>query len=50
VRTLAFKWQRIMYVCWRDRLLYDDSAYRKSLQRRSSPLAQKLQDQLAKAA
>jgi hypothetical protein len=50
VRTLAFKWQRIMYVCWRDRLPYDETAYLHSLKRRGSPLASKLELTLAKAA
>lgn len=50
VRALAFKWQRIMYVCWRDRLPYDETAYLNSLKRRGSPLAHKLELHLAKAA
>ena len=50
VRALAFKWQRIMYVCWRDRVAYDETTYRNSLKRRGSPLASKLQLTLAKAA
>ena len=50
VRALAFKWQRIMFVCWRDRVAYDDTTYLQSLQRRRSPLAHKLQLTLAKAA
>jgi transposase len=43
VRALAFKWQRIMYVCWRDRLPYDETTYLNTLKRRGSPLAHKLQ-------
>jgi hypothetical protein len=50
VRALAFKWQRIMFVCWRDRLPYDETTYLNSLKRRASPLAHKLQLQLPKAA
>ena len=50
VRALAFKWQRIMYVCWRDRIAYDETAYLSSLQRRGSPLAHKLELHFAKAA
>jgi transposase len=50
VRALAFKWQRIMFVCWRDRVSYDETAYLNSLKRRGSPLAHKLELQLPKAA
>lgn len=50
VRALAFKWQRIMYVCWRDHVVYDETAYLNSLKRRGSPLAHKLELHLAKAA
>jgi hypothetical protein len=25
VRTVAFKWQRMMFVCWRDRAAYDET-------------------------
>lgn len=50
VRALAFKWQRIMFVCWRDRVAYDETTYLNSLKRRGSPLASKLELTLAKAA
>jgi transposase len=50
VRALAFKWQRIMFVCWRDRVAYDETTYLNSLKRRGSPLAHKLELTLAKAA
>jgi transposase len=40
LRSLAFKWIRIMYRCWRDRVPYDESSYLTSLQRRGSYLAQ----------
>jgi transposase len=50
VRALAFKWQRIMFVCWRDRVPYDQTTYLNSLKRRGSPLASKLELTLAKAA
>src|SRR2546428_4630423 len=50
LRALAFKWQRIMFVCWRDRLPYDETTYLKSLTRRGSPLARKLNQELPKAA
>jgi transposase len=50
IRALAFKWQRIMFVCWRDRVPYDETIYLQSLQRRGSHLACKLDQQLPKAA
>ena len=50
VRSLAFKWQRIMFVCWRDRAPYDEATYLAALKRRGSPLAIKLQEPLPKAA
>jgi transposase len=50
VRALAFKWQRIMFVCWRDRVAYNETTYLHSLKRRASPLAHKLQLHLSKAA
>ena len=50
VRALAFKWQRIMFVCWRDRVAYDENTYLQSLTRRGSPLARKLELQPAQAA
>jgi transposase len=50
IRALAFKWQRIMFVCWRDRVLYDETIYLQSLTRRGSHLASKLNQQLPKAA
>src|SRR5450432_1195577 len=50
VRALAFKWQRIMFVCWRDRVPYDETTYLNTLKRRGSPLASKLELHLAQAA
>ncbi len=50
VRSLAFKWQRIMFVCWRERVPYDEAAYLAALTRRGSPLAAKLQETLKEAA
>lgn len=38
LRSLAFKWIRILYRCWQTRTPYDESTYLKSLQRRGSPL------------
>jgi transposase len=39
VRSLAFKWIRIPYRCWKSRTLYDETRYQRALQRRGSPLA-----------
>ena len=38
VRSLAYKWIRILYRCWKDRAPYDEQVYLKSLQRHHSPL------------
>lgn len=38
VRTLAFKWLRIIYVCWRDHVPYNDERYMESLKANNSPL------------
>jgi transposase len=39
LRTLAFKWIRIMYRCWSSRMPYDETSYLISLQQRGSYLA-----------
>src|SRR5499425_2854457 len=39
VRALAYKWIRILFRCWKDRRLYDDSRYEKSLIKRGASLA-----------
>lgn len=38
VRSLAYKWVRILYRCWQTRTPYDEGAYLLALQRRGSPL------------
>lgn len=38
IRSLAFKWQRILYRCWKDRTPYDEERYLTSLKVRHSPL------------
>ena len=38
IRSLAFKWIRIMYCCWQNRTAYDEIKYIQSLKRTSSPL------------
>jgi transposase len=42
LRSLAFKWIRIIYRCWKDRVLYDEQAYEATLARRGSPIALEL--------
>jgi transposase len=39
VRALAFKWIRVVFRCWKDRVAYDESKYLATLARRGSPLA-----------
>ena len=39
VRALAFKWIRIVFRCWKDRVAYDEVKYLVALDRRGSPLA-----------
>ena len=38
VRALAFKWIRIVFRCWKDRVVYDENKYLAPLARRGSPL------------
>jgi len=38
LRSLAFKWQRIMYHCWQTRTLYDEAYHLQQLRLRHSPL------------
>ena len=38
IRALAFKWIRIMYVCWKQSIPYDEVKYIQALQRSKSPL------------
>ena len=42
VRALAFKWQRILFRCWKDGKPYDEQTYVEALRRRGSPLYQKI--------
>jgi len=39
VRTLAFKWIRIVHRCWQDGVPYDNARYVESLRRHGSPIA-----------
>jgi len=40
LRSLAFKWLRILWRCWQDRTPYSEEAYLKQLAKRSSPIIQ----------
>jgi transposase len=42
LRSLAFKWIRILYRCWEDRVPYDESKYLEALRRNGSPLLKQL--------
>lgn len=48
VRSVAFKWIRILFRCWQDRTLYDKDRYIEALERRGSHLVDRLE--LAQAA
>ena len=38
LRSLAYKWQRIIYRCWQNHEEYDESRYLEALEKSSSPL------------
>jgi transposase len=38
IRSLAFKWIRIVFKCWKDRTTYDESKYLQALKKRNAPL------------
>ncbi len=42
LRSLAFKWLRILWRCWHDRVPYDETRYLAALRRQHSPLAARL--------
>ena len=42
LRALAFKWIRILWRCWQDRVPYDDARYLASLRQQKSPLCTRL--------
>lgn len=39
IRTLAYRWIRVLFACWKNRTLYDESRYLLQLALRGSPLA-----------
>jgi len=47
VRSLAFKWIRILFRCWHTRTPYDEGRYIESLRRRGSPLVALIDQRLA---
>jgi transposase len=38
IRSLAFKWIRILFRCWKDGVQYDENTYLKMLRKKGSPL------------
>jgi transposase len=42
IRALAFRWIRILYVCWKTRTTYDDTIHMADLKRRGSGLCHRL--------
>ncbi|HCN29196.1 MAG TPA: IS110 family transposase [Verrucomicrobiales bacterium] len=43
VRALAYKWQRILYRCWKDKTEYDEAKYLAALRRQGSPLIARIE-------
>ena len=41
-RALAYKWMRIIFRCWKDKVCYDEAKYLQQLKATGSPLAQLL--------
>lgn len=39
IRTLAYRWIRVLYACWKSRTVYDEARYLQQLARRGSTLA-----------
>jgi hypothetical protein len=42
IRSLAYKWGRILWRCWQDNTLYDETEYLQALKREASPLVAQL--------
>jgi len=38
IRSLAFKWIRIVFRCWKNNTAYDEATYLNALKKRGSPL------------
>lgn len=43
IRSLAFKWLRVLYRCWKDRCAYDEDHHLRQLRQKRSPLLTYLQ-------
>lgn len=43
-RSLAFKWIRILFRCWKDKVPYDEATYVRSLAKRGSPIVAKMKE------
>lgn len=50
VRALAFKWIRIIWRCWKDRMPYEEDRYIQALIQRGSPVAARLSAAAVQAA
>lgn len=48
-RSLAYKWIRILWKCWRDRKAYNETEYVKALEARKSPLALRLKTMVSES-
>jgi hypothetical protein len=49
VRSLAFKWIRIIWKCWQTNTPYDEAIYLACLKKRNSPLMKLIEAQMAAA-
>lgn len=47
-RALAYKWQRIIYRCWQDRVPYDEEKYIQRLKKTGSPIYKLIENELWK--
>jgi hypothetical protein len=45
IRSLAFKWIRVLHRCWKDRRPYDEALYLQALKQRGSELAKLIAQQ-----
>ena len=39
MRALAYKWQRVLFACWKNRTPYDEARHGNDLRRHGSPHA-----------
>jgi hypothetical protein len=38
VRALAYKWLRVLWRCWQDRVVYEETIYLAALKKHGSPV------------